>query len=48
LAAYIQRDDVGAFLGETHRVGPALATGCAGDERNLALQQLTKHRLAPS
>ena len=35
--AEVDRDDVGTFFGQPHRVGPALAPGGTGDERDLAL-----------
>ncbi len=43
LVAQVERDDVRAFLGESHRVRTALSPCRSGDESDLALQ-LTGHR----
>ena len=41
MGAQVDGDDVGAFLGETDRVRPALPAGGSGDEDDPVLEQAT-------
>jgi hypothetical protein len=38
LFADVDEDDVCTFFGQTHRMRPALTTGCPGDQRDFTFE----------